>query len=291
MKISSHNEWSPLKEVVVGSAAGANKPDDCHFDKPGPYPSHVTAQADMDLDRFARTLEQEGVKVYRPKYNNFTMTNGMYNYCPRDRLLVIGDTVVDCTMQYTCRDQESLYMDFVFKNAKRVITVPRTHWLSFDAANVCRLGKTLLYLVSPSGTRAGADWLQQQFPDYTVEITETYSGIHIDSTFCPVNEGIVVVNKDRVSKDTIPECFKDWEIIWLGSEDLPHKQYAGEAFASNYILLNFFMIRPDLAVIDYAPRLEEALKANGVDSYVLPFAHSRTLGGGHHCTTLDLHRS
>jgi len=45
-----------------------------------------------------------------------------------------------------------------------------------------------------------------------------------------------------------------------------------------------------LAVIDNAPRLEEALKANGVDSYVLPFAHSRTLGGGHHCVTLDLHR-
>lgn len=290
MKISSHNEWSTLRSVVVGLAAGANKPDGCHFKHPGAFPGHVTAQADMDLDRFARTLEQEGVKVYRPKYNNFAQTSGMYNYCPRDRLLVVGDTVVDCTMQYPCRDQESFYMDFVFKNAKRVIQVPRTHWLSFDAANVCRLDQTLLYLQSVSGTRAGATYLQEQFPNHTVEVTETYGGVHIDSTFCPVNDGLVVVNKDRVSKNTLPKCFKDWEIIWLGDEDLTRKSFYGEAFASNYILLNFFMIRPDLAVIDDCPKLEQALRANGVLSYTVPFAHSRTLGGGHHCTTLDLHR-
>ena len=50
------------------------------------------------------------------------------------------------------------------------------------------------------------------------------------------------------------------------------------------------MIRPNLAVIDDAPVLQDALKINGIDSYVIPFTHSRTLGGGHHCVTLDLHR-
>lgn len=290
IKIHSTNEWSPLKSVVVGSAAGANRPDGCHFDEPGSYPGYVTAQADMDLDRLVRTFEQEGVKVYRPRPNNFSPL-GMYNYCPRDRLLIIGNTVVDCNMQYDCRESEINYIDFVPKNAKRVIKVPRNNHLKFDAANVCRLGKTLLYLTSPSGTTAGANWLQEQFPDHTVEITNTYSGIHIDSTFCPVNEGLVVVNKDRVSTRTLPKCFKDWEIIWLGNEDLPSKKYAGEAFASNYILLNFMMIRPDLAVIDNCPALEKALHKHGVQSYTIPFTYSRTLGGGHHCVTLDLFRN
>jgi N-dimethylarginine dimethylaminohydrolase len=290
MKISTHNEWAPLKEVVVGMAAGANKPDGCHFEKPGAYPGHVTAQADMDLDRFARTLEQEGVKVHRPTYNNFAQTAGMYNYCPRDRLLVVGNTVVDCNMQYPCREQEGRYYDFVLKSAKNVLTVPRNSRVFFDAANVLRLNKTLLYLVSPSGNRQGAKWLQKHFKEYTIEITETYSGIHIDSTFAPVADGLVVVNKDRVTKRTLPQCFKDWEVIWLGAEDLPNKSFAGQAFASNYILLNFFMIRPNLAVIDDAPKLKQALSANGVDSYTIPFTHSRTLGGGHHCCTLDLHR-
>jgi len=291
MKILSHNEWSPLKEVVIGSAAGANRPEGCHFETTGDYANHITAQAEIDLDRFARTLEQEGVKVHRPKYNNFAISGGMYNYCPRDRLLVVGDIVVDCNMQYACRLQESRYMDFVLKSARRIITAPRNRWVKFDAANVCRLGQTLLYLQSISGTQAGATWLQEQFPNHTVEVTKTYGGVHIDSTFCPVDNGLVVVNKDRVSKHTLPRCFKDWEVIWLGNEDLPQKQYTGEAFASNYILLNFFMIRPNLAVIDHVPKLQEALKANGVDSYVIPFAHSRTLGGGHHCCSLDLRRN
>ena len=82
-------------------------------------------------------------------------------------------------------------------------------------------------------------------------------------------------------------------MIWLGAEDLPLKPiYPGNPApaASNYILLNFFMIRPDLAVIDHAPELEAALRSNGVLSYVIPFSESRTLGGGHHCCTLDLHR-
>jgi len=290
MKISSHNEWSPLKSVVLGKAVGANRPEGCHFDTTGAYPGYTTAQADIDLERFANVLKKEGVKVYRPKDNNFTLSNGMYNYCPRDRLLVLGNTVVDCNMQYDCREQESRYMDFVLQNAKKVVQVPRDDLLKFDAANVLRLGKTLLYLVSPSGTLAGAEWLQETFPQYNIEITKTYGGVHIDSTFSPVREGLVVVNKDRVTNETLPEVFKNWDIIWLGAEDLPHKSFAGQAFASNYILLNFFMIRPDLAVIDDVPVLQDKLKSYGVKSYTIPLTHSRTLGGGHHCCTLDLHR-
>ena len=290
-KISTHNEWDPLQSVVVGDATGAYKPPDMHFEQPGGYTSGIIPQAVMDLDRFARTLEQEKVKVYRPKQNNFTWGGGMYNYCPRDRLLIIGDTVVDCNMQYSIRNNESKYLDVVLNKAKRILTVPRDNDIFFDAANVCRLNNKLLYLISKSGNINGAEWLADNFPDHEVEITRTYSGVHIDSTFCPVADGLVVINKDRVNKDTLPQCFKDWEIIWLGNEDLPQKNvFAGEAVASNYILLNFFMIRPNLAVIDDAPVLQDALKINGIDSYVIPFTHSRTLGGGHHCVTLDLHR-
>lgn len=289
MKILSNNEWGELKSVVVGDATYANKPEGLHFDKPGSYRGDITAQATMDLDRFARTLKQEGVKVYRPIQKNFVMLGGMYNYCPRDRLLVVGKTIIDCNMQYDCREMEiSSYSNILKK--QHIIKVPRDKGIMFDAANVCRLNDTLLYLISPSGNHAGAEWLQEQFPKLTVETTETYSGIHIDSTFIPVREGLVVVNKDRVTTETLPKCFKDWEVIWLGNEDLKRKRFTGEAFASNYIQLNFLMINPELAVIDNAPVLQQELAKRGVQSYVVPFAHSRTLGGGHHCCSLDLHR-
>ena len=285
--ISTNNEWDTLKSIFVGSAWGANKPQGCHFEKTGPYPNTVTEQADIDLNNFVDVLKHEGVKVYRPIQNNF-VPKGMYNYCPRDRLLIIGDTVIDCNMQYPCRQEEINYLPDATKYG--VIKVPRDEGIFFDAANICRLNNTLLYLISPSGNAEGAKWLQKQFPDYNIETTETYSGIHIDSTFIPVRNGLVVVNKDRVSSKTLPKCFKDWNVIWLGKDDLVERSFVGEAFASNYILLNFLMISPSIAVIDDCPRLEEELNKYNVKTYIVPFKHSRTLGGGHHCVTLDLHR-
>ena len=285
--IHTTNEWDQLKSIIVGLAWGANKPKDCHFEKEGPYPSIVTAQADNDLKKLVAVLEDEDVEVHRPTRHSF-LPNGFYNYCPRDRLLIIGDTVLDCNMQYKCRDVEINYLPMATQNG--VLQVPREEGIFFDAANVCRLNNTLLYLISPSGNAEGAKWLQRQFPNHIVETTETYSGIHIDSTFVPVRNGLVLVNKDRVSTKTLPKCFKDWDIIWLGNEDLTEKSFVGTAFASNYILLNFLMINPKLAVIDDCPKLEEALEKYGVVCHTIPFKHSRTLGGGHHCVTLDLVR-
>ena len=233
--ISTTNEWDQLKSIIVGLAWGANKPENCHFKRPGPFPSIVTAQADADLNNFVDVLKHEGVKVYRPQRHRF-VPNGMYNYCPRDRLLIIGDTVIDCNMQYPCREEEIQYLPI--PQDVNVLRVPRDQGIFFDAANVCRLNNTLLYLKSPSANQEGADWLQQQFPNHNVETTETYSGIHIDSTFVPVQNGLVLVNKDRVSSKTLPKCFKDWNVIWLGKEDLIERSFVGEAFASNYILLN-----------------------------------------------------
>ena len=290
MQISTHNEWNTLKSIVVGIARGANKPEDCHFETLGTYDKLITLKADNELNTFVQVLEQEDVIVYRPNYNDFTQTKGMYNYCPRDRLLIVGDTIIDCNMQYDCREQETKYLDFVTNSANKVIKVPREEQLRFDAANVCRIDDTLLYLVSPSGTPQGAEWLQQQFPNYKVEVTHTYGGIHIDSTFIPVRQGLVVINKDRVNYEQVPKCFKEWDIIWLGNNDLTPKQFSGEAFASNYIQLNFLMINPKLAVIDDTPALKQKLLEYGVLSHTVPFTHSRTLGGGHHCVTLDLHR-
>ena len=120
--IHTTNEWDPLKSIVVGIAWGANKPEDCHFEKPGPYPSIVTAQADNDLNKLVHVLEQEDVEVHRPIRNRF-VPFGLYNYCPRDRLLIIGDTVIDCNMQYSCREKEIEYLPMATQNG--VVRVPR----------------------------------------------------------------------------------------------------------------------------------------------------------------------
>ena len=51
------------------------------------------------------------------------------------------------------------------------------------------------------------------------------------------------------------------------------------------------MLDPKTALIDKdVPALTEALAKYDVESINIPLRHSRTLGGGHHCVTLDLTR-
>ncbi len=304
MKISTHNEWDSLRTIVVGSATDANWPTKGTFrnqeettlwrETPvpsGPADPQVIEESQEDLDNFCNVLEQRGVKVLRPDHINFQEIDGMYNYCPRDRLLVVGDTVVDCNMLYAEREIENTAYPWIFENAGRVLTVPRDQGIFFDAANVSRLNNTLLYLESVSGNLAGAHWLQEQFPDYTVEVTNSYTGVHIDATVVPVREGLVVLNKDKITPENLPKVFKDWDIIWLGKEHMPDKQFLNYPYASVYIQLNFLMLDPNTALIDSnVPALTEALAKYDVESINIPLRHSRTLGGGHHCVTLDLHR-
>ena len=118
--INSWNEWDPLQEIVVGIADHANWPStDPVFAKEatktlwtdtpvpsGAVPSWIVDQANEDLNQLANTLVQYGVTVSRPEPINFVERQGMYNYCPRDRLLIAGNTVVDVNMMYPCRNQE-----------------------------------------------------------------------------------------------------------------------------------------------------------------------------------------
>ena len=303
IKISSQNEWSPLRSVIVGTAQNANWPTQGSFREmegqtlwketpvpSGPVKDFVIREAQEGLNNFANILSGLGIDVYRPVDIDYQSRDAMAAYNPRDRILIIGDTVVNCNMQYDVRNQEIDSYPFVIENANCVLDVPSD--IFFDAANVCRLNDTLLYLVSPSGSAEGAVWLQENFPNHTVETTSVYGGVHIDSTFTPIREGLVVINKDRVTEETCPKCFKNWDKIWLGKEDLPNKSFYNYPYASNYILLNFLMINEQTAIIDGdIPALEQELNKYKVDVIKTELKHSRTLGGGHHCTTLDLHRS
>ena len=148
MKISSSNEWGKLRSIVVGSATNANWPtNDPVFalestktswtDTPvpqGPVPQRIIDEANEDLDILATTLTSLGVEVLRPDAMNFQVHDGMYNYCPRDRLLVYGDTVVDPAMMYPCRDMElQCYYDIV-DAAEHYHFMPRNEGMILDAA-------------------------------------------------------------------------------------------------------------------------------------------------------------
>lgn len=302
--ISSFNEWDPLKLIVVGDATHANWPvDDPVFGQEskkttwtktpvpsGPVPQWIIDESNEDLDKLARTLSKFGVTVERPSLRNYPDTDGMYNYCPRDRLLVYGDTVVDCAMMYPCRDQEILCLDMVLARTNDIRVMPRNRDMILDAANICRLGNTWLYLESASGNRAAYNWLCNQFPDINIELCNFYAGVHIDSTIVPLQEGLVLLNGSRVTEDTCPRAFDSWEKIYIN--DVVAQDFYQYPYASRWIAMNMLSVDPATVIVDkYQHTLIKILEQRNFTVIPLELRHSRTLGGGFHCVTLDLVRS
>jgi glycine amidinotransferase len=184
----------------------------------------------------------------------------------------------------------------------------------FDAANVCRLGHDLLYLVSKSGNRKGGRWLQYALgPDYRVHFTETYRSSHLDSTVVPLREGLVLLNSLRVSPDTCPEILAGWRQVFFGdAAPVPaaevdfHERVrvpvAGRLAAlgvettldqltSPWIGLNLLVIEPGrVMVTNHQPALERELARHGIESIPIRMRHAFSMLGGLHCATLDVER-
>ena len=303
MKIFSRNEWDPLKTVVVGSATNANWPiNDPVFAEEknkttwtetavpsGAVPEWIVEKTNQELDILSDTLYNLGVEVWRPDPIDFVTRDGMYNYCPRDRLLIADDVVVDPAMMYPCREMEIEELNFVCQSASRTVRMPRNQGMVMDAANVCRLGDDWLFLRSASGNDAAVNWLREQFPNKNIEVCDFYSGVHIDSTVVPLQEGLVLLNGSRVNEENIPNCLKSWERIYVNHmEERDFYQYP---FASKWIGMNCLVVKPGLVIMDQMQTmLIDVLTKRGIEVIPLELTHSRTLGGGFHCVTLDIYR-
>ena len=287
----------------------------------GAVPQQIIDETEEDLDLLIHTLDRFAVSVYRPNTLNFNeivstpdwKTDSQYAYCPRDTHLVIGDMVIETPMTTRARQHESILLDTIRRQAiqdgARWISAPRPRLLdsenlvngefklsetepAFDAANVCRLGKDLLYLVSSSGNRIGAQWLQNVLgSEYKVHICDMYNSSHIDSTIVPIAEGTVVLNGTRVNPDNIPTVFKDWDQIYVSDADIYPRAFHEYPYASKWIGINMLSINPTTVIVDeIQTKLITTLEKKNFTVVPLPLRHSRTLGGGFHCATLDLWR-
>lgn len=337
MIINSNNEWDKLHSIVVGSAHGARFPiEDTVFSQQaittswdqsplpqGEFPSKVINQANTDLRKLTMMLIAIGIEVHRPIRLTFGAelstydweTDGMYNYCPRDLLLVIGNKVIETPMVYRSRQFETRAYEDIKRQAmtKGVvwISAPRPTLLEdevyvqdgktvlteeypiFDAANVCRLGKDILYLVSSTGNYIGGEWLQGVLgSEYTVHIIDDlYAYAHIDSTITPLKEGVVLLNGSRVHEGNYPKVFKDWKRIYVQDDELVKQYYHEYPYASKWIGMNLLVVEPGLLIMESGqPILQSKLEQNGFECLTTDMRMARTLGGGVHCVTLDLHR-
>ena len=339
-EVCSWNEWDPLEEVIVGnplrarfptadrSTQMAEFPDRSLEDIPqGAFPQQIIEETEEDLDQFVAVLEGLGVKVKRPDTwpheDTFStvhwQSQGYYNYCPRDLMLVIGDQIIETPNVIRSRAQEafsyrSMMVDYVKSGAKWYSAprpmlldslfdvdlakpTPRNDEPAFDAANVLRLGRDLIYLVSATGNELGGQWLQTILGDqFRVHfLKDVYYGSHIDSTFVALRPGLMLCNPGRLSDETLPDILKQWEVIYSPPmENTGHfdADYLSRSIGSKWIDMNLFSINPGLVVVDKdQTALIKLLEKHGLDVIPLKLRHSKMMGGGFHCVTLDIRRA
>lgn len=201
VKVHTHTEWHPLKEIIVGIATGAQIPtvkdeslhsvdhgalgdEDFETINTGPYPQHIINESNEDLDNFAAELMKLGVKVHRPPVTDFTqryqtedwVVDGYYAYCPRDTILTVGELAIETPMAMRHRQNEAR----IYRHLLHTVQAPRPRLLdtlydrsrlgtptlrndepAFDAANCLKLGSDIIFLISNSGNETGADWLRE----------------------------------------------------------------------------------------------------------------------------------
>jgi len=322
--IQSCNGWDPLKEVIVGDVTGARIPplnpsmknfmfanltdsEIVSICKPWKYPDRVVEETQEDLNLLAKTLNDLHIRVYRPEKKVY----GWMNYCPRDIFLVLNNTIIETPCVMSERVNESFAYRHILNNIddySKWIQAPTPQYLDmsfsftdlskptlqnieimFDAPNVVRLGTDLLYQVSNSGNEKGYDWLKHTFPEYTIHLAYQYSGAHFDSTVVPLRPGLVLLNGHRCNEDNYPAIFEKWDKIFF--TDIVDQNSENSAIASSAIGLNILSINERTVIIDKNQKpLMKELKKWGIDSIPLQLRHAKTLGGGFHCVTLDLHR-
>lgn len=286
----------------------------------GYYPDRIIEETAEDLELFGKQLTDAGVIVHRPNVfdyggahsNPFWSSDGYYGYCPRDSTMIVGDTIIETPMPLRARYFETMALKPIFKNyfknGSRWISAPKPELLAslydrtdlskptltefepaFDAANVIRCGKDIFYLVSNSGNKLGAQWLQSTLGDrYTVHVMDNiYAYVHVDTTILPLAQGKVLLNPSRVNENNLPDYFKGWDKIW--ASDMVATPYVDDwAPASPWLGMNVLSISDKLVAVESRQtHLIKQLEQNGFDVMPVQMRHCRTLSGGPHCVTLD----
>ena len=106
---------------------------------------------------------------------------------------------------------------------------------------------------------------------------------------------MILCNPARVKHETLPEILKQWDVIYsppMENTDRYNADYLAKSIGSDWIDMNVFSINPNLVVVDQnQPSLIRLLEKEGLDVIPLRLRHSKMLGGGPHCVTLDVRRA
>ena len=285
----SCNEWDQLEEVIVGNPLRACFPTADPTTRlaqfpgrsleeipQGPFPQQIIEETEEDLTAFVAVLEELGITIKRPqtwpheeKFSTIHWeSEGYYNYCPHDIMLVIGDHIIETPNVIRSRSQETfsyrtMLIDYL-KSGAKWYSAPRPMLLDS------------LFEVDPARPTPRND-------------EPAFDAANI------LRPGLMLCNPARINDDTLPEILKQWKIIYsppMENTGRHDADYLARSIGSKWIDMNALSIGPNLVVVDkYQTPLIKLLEKQGLDVTPLELRHSKMLGGGFHCITLDIRRT
>lgn len=287
MRVNSHNEWDPLKEVIVGKG-WMMKLQLLEKSFQLFYRSNLGSEIDAlksqvnetflkehceDIENFVELLKSHNIAVKRPQtveklhaiktphWSTQTHLTGPLN--ARDLCMVAGDTIVECPVEVRGRYFETdmfkdLFLEY-FREGAGWVCAPRPamkddSWdlgneMMLDAARCVRLGTDIIVNVNSEVNRLGMKWLERTLGDkYTFHEVNLCQG-HIDSTLVPLRPGLMMINTVFVKdRDQLPEKFRKWDLVEMEY----HEDYNHDVYAGNDVLLASKNI--DLNVLSIDPK-------------------------------------
>jgi len=163
----------------------------------------------------------------------------------------------------------------------------------FDAADIMRFGKDIIFQPSMVSNMAGAEWLRRHFPNHRIHIMnfKEKAQVHIDSTWIPLRPGLILHNRER---DAVPEQLKmyelnDWEIVECVQP--AHNKKRRLSYCSIWLSINLLVLDPKTVCVEASETAQmEQLDKLGFEVIPVPFYDVAPFGGGLHCSTTDIYR-
>ena len=138
------------------------------------------------------------------------------------------------------------------------------------------------------------DWLKRHYKDHRVH-TVNFPGdpylIHIDATFTPIKEGLIINNPQRKLPTERRKLFQNngWEII--DSAQPAHNEPPPLCYSSTWLSMNVLVLDPKTVCVEKSEIYQaEQLDKLGMEVIPVELRDAYAFGGGLHCCTADVYR-
>lgn len=226
-------------------------------------------------------LNPEVLDVAELQYLKYVQQGHNFMF-PKDAVVVIGNTVIECAQRVPMRDKERFIVRKIFKPllkedpSIKYIAVPipspafYDHGIFLEGSDILVDGHNIYVGHSGRGSSsAGIMWLQSVLgPNYKVYTVNINGFIHLNSVLTLVRPNLGIKVSGAINGE-LPKPLKNWDFVEVSPEDA--KKYA----------TSILVVGPNKVLVDERfESLISELRNRNVDVTSIPFEEISDFGGG-----------